>query len=480
MVRKFFYFILLLFLIADIGYSFVQHYNKPLDGDMAGGIVPAQDIKPILNSPFGTDVLTKKLTYPNPNRFFSHWTFYKYFNIVPFFLQKFVEPIDSIYLSCAISKIIIQAVLIILLAMAISGTKNILKMDFAISAVLVTPFFQTNGYRTYMGIIDSSTTYTFFYALPCALLLIYLLPFIRQFYYEQRPYAKLFINVFWIPLAIVVCLSGPLNPGVVLIFSVLVLGMNIKNNFFKTNQKGFFKKGVEAIALVPKSYWFYLIPVSIFSIYSLYIGSFNSVTIKYHIPLGELYSRLPKGVYYQFTQKIGFPILFLILTINTIIINYKYKTPEGEKIMKLFKWVGIFSLIYIVLLPLGGYRVCRPYVLRFDTILPITLCLVFMFGISTLFLFKSMTKKDKIWYIPIIVGVLFIFTNSDRIQFDENKCERLSLKEISESKEAIVVLQNDCKVLSWDKISKPEDSDLGAQLLYIWGITKEKRLYYNK
>ena len=40
-------------LLADLTYSFVQHYSMPLDGDMAGGIVPAEDVKPILKDPFG-------------------------------------------------------------------------------------------------------------------------------------------------------------------------------------------------------------------------------------------------------------------------------------------------------------------------------------------------------------------------------------------------------------------------------------------
>jgi hypothetical protein len=31
----------------------------PLDGDMAGGIVPAEDVKPILKDPFGVSVLTE-------------------------------------------------------------------------------------------------------------------------------------------------------------------------------------------------------------------------------------------------------------------------------------------------------------------------------------------------------------------------------------------------------------------------------------
>lgn len=480
MARRIIYFILLLLFLADVGFSFIQHYTTPLDGDMAGGIVPENDVKPILDNPFGISVLTKNQIYPNPNRFFSHWMFKEYFNRMPLFLQKFIEPVDSIYLSCAIAKIIIQVSLIYLLAMSISGTKNILKMDFMIAIILVTPLFQTNGYRGYMGIIDLSTTYTFFYALPCALLLCYLSPFVRQFYHKKRIYAQFVIKILWIPLALVVCLSGPLNPGIVLVFSILVLLINIKNNYTQSNQVEVIKRVSNAIIKIPKSYWFYLLPVSIFSIYSLYIGRYDSYNIANHNSLIELYSRLPKGIYYQFLQKLGFPVLFIILILNYYLIGKKFNTTESGKIKTIFKWIGFFIISYILLLPLGGYRGYRPNILRYDTIMPITLSLMFTFGISTLFLIKSITNRQKLWYLPIIAIVIFIFTNSDRAKFDRNKCEKMALKEISESKEKIVQLHNDCTVLSWGKILKPEDSELNAQLLNIWRITNEKRLYYNE
>ncbi|MFC1734221.1 hypothetical protein ACFL6I_28290, partial [candidate division KSB1 bacterium] len=153
---------------------------------------------------------------------------------------------------------------------------------------------------------------------------------------------------------------------------------------------------------------------------------------------------------------------------------------EGNRILIIFKWIGIFTLIYILLLPLGGYREYRYNVLRYDTIMPITLCLMFVFGISTLHLLKRMSKKQKIWYTPLIVVVLSIFTIADEPQFDKNKCEKLALKEISESKDKTVQLQHDCTVISWEIFHIPEQSELNSQLLNIWRITNEKKLYYRK
>lgn len=478
MKKQIIYSILLLILLADLGYSFAQHYSQPLDGDMAWNIVPAEDVKPILESPLGIGVLLKDQSYPNPNRFFCHYAMKEYFEVIPLFLQKFVKPIDSVYLSCALVKTLIQLILIILLAMAITGTINLFKIDFLIAAILIAPLFQTEGYQSYMGIIDRSPTYTFFYALPITLLLLYFSPFILLYYHKKKPTLQLLIYLLWIPIAIVICLSGPLNPGVVLIFSLLLFLGNINKNYIQSNQPDIFKRILISIYRIPKNYWFYLLPICMFSLYSLYIGRYNSNNI--NIPLSELYSRLPAGIYYPLTKKLGFPVLFLVIALNHFIISRNYKTVEGEKILNIFKWIGIFALLYILLLPLGGYRDYRPNVIRYDTIMPITISLIYIFGISTLFLFKNLTDNQKKWYLPIILGVLLLFIINDEPQFDKNKYERIALKEISESECNIVRLQGDCDVLSWQKTLKPEDSQLNARLLIIWKVTKEKRLFYNE
>src|SRR5688572_24378316 len=133
MKRKIIAFSLLLFLLADLVFSFLQYYHTPLDGDMAGGIVPAADVKPVLHHPLGTITFLNECSYPNPNRFFSHWVFKEYFTITPLVLQKFTEPIDSVYLSCALFKALTQFMLIILLAIGVSGSRSVFKMDFLLA-----------------------------------------------------------------------------------------------------------------------------------------------------------------------------------------------------------------------------------------------------------------------------------------------------------------------------------------------------------
>lgn len=476
--KKILYIALLILLTGDSVFSFLQHYSMSLDGDMASEIVPSEDMKPVFENPFGFKVFTDGISYPNPNRFFGQWTYKEYFNSLPLFLQKFVDPIDSIYLSCAIFKIIIQLLLIYLISFAITGKLNILKLDFIIAAFLITPIFQTFGYSGYMGIIDRSITYTFFYAFPISLLLLYFTPLIMQYYHKTDSKYYWLTKIISIPLAFIICLSGPLNPGIILILSGIILFIDLKRNFTLSEKRGFILKLFYSIKRIPGGYWFYLTPVCIISLYSLYIGSFNSFNLREQVSISELYSRLPEGIYYQFTQKLGFPVLFFILIINSLLIRYKFRSVEGNKILYIFKWIGIFSLIYILLLPFGGYREYRPNILRYDTIIPITLCLVFVFGLSSLFLLKNLSNKGKMWYIPLIAIILFIYTNSDKGNFSNNDCERKALEEISVSKVNLIKLKSDCTVLSWKKIIKPEDSKINAELLKIWGITKEEKLYY--
>lgn len=478
MIKKTFILLLITLLLADIGYSFLQNYHTPFDGDMAGGIVPADDVKPILDSPLGLKIFKEHIKYPNPNRFFCHWSFYQYFNSFPLFLQNFTTPINSAYLSCAFAKTIIQVVIIFMIALFISG--NIFKLDFLFAATLITPLFQTNGYRSYMGIIDPSTTYTFFYALPTILILIYFAPLFLKHSFGLELKRLKYIKYLWIPLALISSLSGPLNPGISLVVSLLIIIYYFSHNLGKSVTENTLSSLKFAIQNIPKDYYYYLIPITIFSLYSLFLGRFNSVDLSNQMPLSVLYSRLPEGIYYSFTQKLGFPILFLILTINTLIIHYKFRTPEGKKILNTFKWIGFFALIYILLLPLGGYRDYRPYILRYDTIIPITLSLMFIFAKMTMFIMRNFSNRNKYWYILLPVFAIFVFTNSDEPKFDKNTCERNAISQIAGSKEPIVKIDDNCTVLSWTIIENPQESELKTKLLKIWRIINDDKLYYQK
>jgi hypothetical protein len=474
-------YLLIIFLIADIGYSFYQHYHKPLDGDMSHIVLPtlSEGYYRVLQDPFGIEVITNDSVYPNPNRFFAHYTASRYFLNTPIILQKITNPIDSVYLSSAIAKTIIQILIIYLLAVFITDTRNIFKSDFLIAAALIAPLFQTADYNRYMGIIDQSVIYTFFYALPLSLLLLFFLPFFNEIYHNRKIHFNWFMKILMALFIIYLSLNGPLGPGVVLITCPLVLITLWWKEYKKHKTKTIYQFW-SSLNSIPKHTLFYFTGICLISLYSLYLGENNSMNDINTISVIERYSRIPLGIYYIVTQKLGYPILLLMISINIYIIKRYYKTEYTAKLLRLISWIGVFAILYILLLPLGGYRVYRENVVRYDTIIPITIGVFFVFGSTAFFLIKNINGKRRSIYISTIIIMLSVFTVADISDYNNHYCEKEALKVISASSDSIVELNTNCPVMEWHTISNPKLSQLNAGLFLHWNITSEKKLYYHK
>ncbi|MBW6535718.1 MAG: hypothetical protein K0B11_11960 [Mariniphaga sp.] len=102
--------------MAVFHFSFFQYYNSPLQGDLAGHVLPDKLIQPVFDDPFGFQLLKTGEPHSNPNRFFSHWAVAMYFQYFPLWLQNFTNPINSVYLASAIAKLVIQVLFIYILA----------------------------------------------------------------------------------------------------------------------------------------------------------------------------------------------------------------------------------------------------------------------------------------------------------------------------------------------------------------------------
>lgn len=344
---------------------------------------------------------------------------------------------------------------------------------------LIVCLFQTNGFYRQMAIIDESTTYVFFYALPFALFLIYILPFVRQVFWKKvTQQTSWIIKVLWIPLAIMVCLSGPLNPGIALVFSFLV-SLHLFAKLYRNQVRivGKFKL-IDLLKEIPKSYYFFLSPLVFFSLYSLYLGTFNSLSIQSKLPLGELYLKIWSGINPIFFGSEAYVILFLLIFINLIAIGNRKSYLYNKEIYRLATWVFLFCLVYIALLPFGGYRDYRPFVIRNDTLLPVIASLVFLYGITTLYLIQNL-KKFKSFYLLVVGGFIFFYTKMDNENFDKNDCEKISLQLMSETESDSIVLNDNCAPLGWFLSKYPENSKLQAKLIKHWNITTKEVLYCN-
>lgn len=155
-----------LLLLADLYHAGVQYDSTPLDGDMPPGVMITWDVQKIFDDPLGIQVIRTGYGHANPNRFFCHWGFANYFRTAPRLLQQLVDPLQSVYLACALLKIFVHVGIALLLALfarsrAGGGWSALLLLMF-----LISPLFQIEHYRMSIGIIDQSVTYTFFYGLP--------------------------------------------------------------------------------------------------------------------------------------------------------------------------------------------------------------------------------------------------------------------------------------------------------------------------
>ena len=473
---KLIYIIFSILLVADLSYSFLQYYNTPLYGDLEGGIVPAADVQQVLDDPLGFKAISTQEKHVNPNRFFAHYFFMQYFKTAPIFLQHFVSPISSVYLSCAIIKITIQFLTIYLLSFFITGERNILKRKFLNAAILITPLFQAYGYASRMGINDKSTAYTFFYAVPIILLILFLSPFFRLIIQNNSQRISPLKILLILPLIIILPLSGPLNPGVIVIATSLIFIYYLTKTI--QEKKNCNKKFISCfLKLIPTQFLLMLIPVSLLSLYSIYLGTYDSNHVSASIPVWERYYRLPTGILEYVSHALGVPLLLILIGTNMYLIN-KHLHEKGVLLLRFSKWLGVFAMVYILLLPLGGYRPYRPYIIRYDTIMPVTICLIYIFGSTTHFLIQNFDKKYRPKYLIAIIIPLLIFTIVDTSGLNENDCERKALELIAHSDDKIVRIPSGCNVLSWSEIKDYRDSELKAELLLQWRVTSKKKLFY--
>ncbi len=460
-------------LSGDLTYSFLQYYHSPLYGDLEGGILPNEDVQKIIDDPFGVQMLKTGEKHINPNRFFSHFFFMKYLQGFPLFLQNFVKPIQSVYLSSAIFKIIVQFLFIYFLSVFITGEGNVFNKKFLIGAILITPLFQTYGYNGNMGIIDKSIAYSFFYALPIVLSIFFYYLFYEAFCKKRN---RLIRSILMFPLCIILPLSGPLVPGIILITSALV----IIRLLFIENKSGFINSLIYYLKKVPKLIILLFILMNVMSLYSLFLGLYDSNYIADSVSIFERYIRLPLGLFDVLTQSLGFPLVLIAIGINSYVIKKQLGSADYQRHIKVLKWIGIFAIAYLLLLPLGGYRPYRENTIRYDTFIPVTICIIYFWGITSFTLLQKLKGLKLRDYIIGLSVLLLIYTFEDTSNLNENNCEKEALEYIANSPNDIVKVPTDCNIISWNKMTDYKKSDSKAELLMMWKITDEKKLFYQE
>lgn len=468
-----------LFLLLDTSYSFWQHLQEPLDGDLANIVVPNESYRQVLTDPLGVAAIWHGQEYAAPNRFFAHAALSGYFLHVPLLLQRFVAPLDSVYLACALLKTAIQLLLLGMLAAYAVEPVGWSGRRYVVALALLAPLFHVSGYNMQMGLIDASITYTVFYALPSGLLLLFFLPFYRALWRGQAVVLSWAARILLAGLAVVLALGGPLVPGVVGVVCALVLGWHLWQGW---QQQAALPVGARlraAFGNLPAGVLPFFLLIGGLSLYSLAVGRYNSENQWSTLPVLARYGRLPFGVYYQITPKLGIPLLLLMLLLNRWLLRRYRPGPAAGQLLRLLNWIGVFSLLYILLLPLGGYRSYRPDILRRDTVQPLLLALFGFHAAAGLYLAYHLRGRSRRWYLAGLALFTVGLTLADKPNGGKNACERAKLAELAASPEKTVRLGTDCTVVEWNLVRDPANSAVNMQLLNHWNVVwdSEKRFY---
>lgn len=450
----------LLLIFVGLVYSFFQHYTAPLDGDLVGVVLPTATYQRVLEAPLGFPAIIDGERYAATNRYFIHQTMYLYFNSVPVFLQKIIDPISSIYASTGLFKVLLQGFLLWLFSTYITTTLQ-RKDQFLLVALLLLPLFQHGTYNGYLGLISGSITYTFFYTFPLALLLWFFLPYYKIFISQETimPSIKLWLLPFIFFGMVYLPFSGPLIAPLILMIGPLMIINSLRK-----------KPSFNLPLLI-------LILFVLIAFYSFYLGTFNLENGQ-EVSMLKRYKLLPYGFFYQMTNRPALPIFLAFIMGNLWWIKQSEQTLIAQQIIKLSKMILWFAIIYILILPLGGYREYRPFILRMDTLMPVNFGLFILYGASTLFILNHIKTKGKKIYLGILLVFSLIFLNANRTYFNKNACERNALERIAIADENTVRLEKPCEVLSWDIIQDPEKSRSNAQLFQRWNLIDTIRLYY--
>lgn len=462
-------------IVADTCYSFVQHYSEPMDGDMGESVLPLDYIEPLYNDPFGIKMLADGDMHAAPNRYFSHRSMCVIYRTVPFALQSVVDPISSLYCTNAICKTVMQMLLVLLLACMACGGFRLGELKFAITCLFFCAMMQACGFVGSIGLVTKSITYSFFYTLPLVFLLFYLLPFVmKEFYGIDFVRNGLLLFLYSALFLLLSCFSGAINPAVSLV-AVLTLLIRYFVDFYR--RTGSIRN---SLGWMPSRYFKFLLPLGVFSLYSLYLGNFNTMWAD-GISLGQRYALLPKGIVNMFVAgNGGFGLLFALTLVNYMVVRCRCG-DGGKPMLSLFHWILVFSAIYIVFLPFGGYRPYRPLLIRFDTALPISCLFIFYYVRSSVFLLRKTLQSVKVhcFYLGWTVVCIVFFFLYDTPRSYRNVLEIAALKEISQSEDIVVPLTcAPTSVVSWEVPEKPEDSQAAGRLLHLWRVTDKEKLFY--
>lgn len=470
--------IILLLFVGDCFYSFYQFTYDQIQGDLAYIILPSEHYSQVLKDPLGFKAAFQGEHYPATNRYTNHIFMYVYFRVVPWTLQMFTNPINSVYLAMHILKFISYLSLVFSLSLFV---KILLKHKVRLGYILLTvfPFIFVIHYSQYGISLHTSIAYTAAYAFFTSLMIFFLLP-VLDFYINGYDFFKSKIKYcVWLLLAILLSLSGPLVAPCLMIFALLTLLFDFLKYFQISTQMNFILQSQHWIKQINK-YNYLVFTIFLSALYSFYVGKFNSENSKNTLSLYDRYYKAIEGYkMYFFDRHEG--MMLLVGLVFVVFVIYYFSSAKISNEFKTIVLLTFSSLcIYLLLLPLGGYREYRPLIIRSDTALPITCLLIIMFSYISQTLMLNLNIEFQKYLKVALMLIAFYFVQLDELPHHHNFCQKEEIKKISESKADCIQLRKDCTIMSWYIFGDCEDTKVQSDVLYLWNITDRPVAFYQE
>lgn len=461
--------------LLDLIWAFFQYYSYSIDGDLYAIVLPAPWYAEVLEDPFGFSLFIEENMYGGAGRYVAHWVMATYFHWVPLSLQIFVEPVTSIYLSMALFKLALHFGLLFTLSAYLNGNWNVTKLPFWVSYVCFIPLLQTEGLYGKMGIIDHATTYTFFYALPILLMLCLWFPVYR---WLQKGQKKPFITgirwVLFLLAAFMLSFFGPMSQtllvlvaGTLLLYSLIQLVFIARDPLNRKNKYTYLHFPVTLVLVV------------LFALYGYWTGTYNSEN-QDALPIKDVFPLLQKGIVKYFIQSAFFYLGVCLLLWLWYYLRQDRSHP-ARNWRKLLIWGSFLILMYLILVPLGGFRSYRPLIYRNDLLIPFTLFVYFMVVKGFSLAFQQMNHSDRKIGVALSVALAALLFSIDlRVRQDGHSCERQQLHTLQRSTASKVILSSDCPVMGWEIDQSTYYSDFKVDLLQQWNVLEKDLQFIQK
>lgn len=469
--------LVILILLGDLGLSFLQYLSAPIDGDLYAIVLPAPWYEQVLHDLLGLNAVLDGESYGGAGRFSSHFLTSTYFHYVPQLWQAVVSPVDSIYYSAASAKLAAHLGVIMVGASYILGRFQPFRRSFWIAAVAIIPFIQTYGLYHRMGLIDRSITYTFFYIIPIIILLTVLFPF-YQYALGYRAHSKKFTLGAWtVPFLLGIVFLGSIGPQVQFLM-VLISGLTLLSIAIAQRNKAqglidgisqpfrgsFQQMGPLLLAMMLSGLWGY-------------IAGLQNIENVDGLPFLQTITQAAKGLFFHYFEV--WPMWFIAAGIGYHLYKLRSRTESEVKYFRRFLFISLLAIcIYMIALPFGGYRSYRPYIYRYDLLIPVTLWLIYTLLTSgRLYLKYLHSRQSAPWYIPMVILFgLVLYAHDLRVKPD-NRCEKSKLVQLSQAKSDSIVLDSECPILGWEPDREYYLTDFKVQMLQHWGIVERDLIY---